>query len=336
MASKSGGEPVSWLDHVFKLHNIDRHRPHFNFRCDVCHKFFKTAKAKVHHQLLHAPVKNFACDLCGKQFARKFQVDNHLKYYCEETRHTRTTTGAHRRNHNVDGKVAKRRVMTTAVISTIDSNLSPVLASVKKSRTPQTFVCDLCGRCYTAKTSLLYHQTNHHQEAHKVQCPICSAWYDNDAGDFKQPELMPHVWFVYFVSRYVSKYIKRHIAQHSDTSVMCDKCHKPFKNEKNLKAHMKNTHLVSEAERRLACNICEKRFLYPFHLKVNLTIHPVLSWIRLNLIDYDWWLSFSATYDLSHGRQSVQMHQLCQRIPTWPVVSTAQDDLQHTIGSIVG
>lgn len=66
--------------------------------------------------------------------------------------------------------------MTSVLISKIDKNLTNLKDKNKKE--PLKFICDLCGRIYTAKTSLEYHQMNHHQDAEKqkVQCNICGGW----------------------------------------------------------------------------------------------------------------------------------------------------------------
>lgn len=180
MAFESNGESVcenctydTNIVHLPSMH----HFPCLNFRCDICQKFFKTSKAMSHHRLQHSQERNFICDLCGRDFARKFQLHNHLKYYCTGMKAKRPC----RRNRSLKdmpGATEKcpKRLMTSTVISTIDAKLSTIYAKAKHKRKPQKFVCDLCGRCYTVKTSLEYHQANHHGDANKAQCPICSAW----------------------------------------------------------------------------------------------------------------------------------------------------------------
>lgn len=139
---------------------------------------FKTAKAKSHHVLVHADEKNFSCDHCFKQFARKFLLDNHLKYYCTDSKKERRKRPKKTDGVVIDGTipVKKKRLMTHDLISKIDKNLPNIKNKQKKE--PQKFICDLCGLIYTAKTSLEYHQINHHQDAEKqkVQCNICNGW----------------------------------------------------------------------------------------------------------------------------------------------------------------
>lgn len=123
-----------------------------------------------------------------------------------------------------------------------------VNGSAKRTKYPETFTCEFCGKLFTGKErayQFYYHRNREHLREMIYKCDICAKEFWGDR------ELLAH------------------IATHTVDGHICHICGQKFNAKKNLKAHL----LIHKSVRGNICRYCDKTFRRKDHLTVHERIH---------------------------------------------------------------
>lgn len=145
---------------------------------------------------------------------------------------------------------------------------------IAKINRPKSFMCDVCGKCFTCSWTLATHKAGH-STARKFICDICGQrfkWH-NDLTNHKSR-------IHYKIRPYVCKYcgkkcgtsatLKSHLRSHSkERPYICKICQASFAQNGSLKEHMfKHT-----GDQEGNCPICNKVFKTPLRLRKHIKRH---------------------------------------------------------------
>lgn len=112
---------------------------------------------------------------------------------------------------------------------------------------PHKFLCDVCGKGFSAQSSLATHAFTHFdRELTQIQCEICGKWAKN---------------------QYALKHHKKIHGKQSPQS--CPHCEKTEYNGAELRAHIAQFHSM----RKHQCQICNKSFARPIRLREHMATH---------------------------------------------------------------
>ncbi|XP_056634937.1 zinc finger protein 585B [Diorhabda sublineata] len=203
------------------------------YKCPVCENFYPKASLQGHIRQ-HTQDRPFVCTICGKSFARKnnlqFHMKNHekkvekarLKQAAAETSFLCCTCGANFKKKSIlqqhmqthTGKLCK--CPHTGCIFTA-RKMSEINEHCKIHSDDKNFSCDLCD--YKGKTkSLLAKHMKIHREIRKFQCKHCS-----------------------FTTRN-TQHLRRHIRIHTGAKPFsCPHCDYKCSNLENLRKHVLST-----------------------------------------------------------------------------------------------
>lgn len=106
------------------------------------------------------------------------------------------------------------------------------------------WICDRCGKRFTAKSSLTEHLLRHTGERNH-KCNECGKKYK------------------------ASHDLHRHRLTHGDKKHKCTVCGKKFLLARYLKQHM----VIHTGEKKHQCYLCDKRFFTGYSLKAHMRVH---------------------------------------------------------------
>ncbi|XP_053699387.1 zinc finger protein 737-like [Sabethes cyaneus] len=139
----------------------------------------------------------------------------------------------------------------------------------------QPFECELCGKGFISATRLDYHKAKHTQEKN-FHCKICDKYFALRIQLHLHLKLhstdRPHKCPICGKGFRVRSELTGHIRFHTvEQRVKCDICGASFKSFANLYAHMK-IHDSAESG-AFQCDICNARFAKPANLTIHRKIH---------------------------------------------------------------
>ncbi|CAG9834172.1 unnamed protein product [Diabrotica balteata] len=200
------------------------------YKCPVCEKFFP--KASLHgHIRQHTQERPFVCQICNKSFARKnnlqFHIKNHEKknervkvkevtveksflcYMCGTNFKKKSILQQHMQIHT--GKLCK--CPHPGCIFTA-RKMSEINVHFKIHSNEKNFVCELCDYKGKTKAQLLKHMSIH-KDVKKYQCKECSFSTRN------------------------SQHLRRHVRVHTGAKpYSCPHCDYKCSNLENLRKHV--------------------------------------------------------------------------------------------------
>lgn len=136
-------------DYTLTLHR-KRHLGEYNFKCDVCDKCFISKHALKNRKIVHLAKKQFKCDVCERAYFYKGDLTTHIKICHPSSKQNSSEYQCRTCGHTF--RLKKR------------------LVAHLKSHTG--FLCDVCGKALTSRTSLQGHHLTHTGEK-PVVCDVC-------------------------------------------------------------------------------------------------------------------------------------------------------------------
>uniref|UniRef100_A0A3P8T8A6 Zinc finger and BTB domain containing 24 n=1 Tax=Amphiprion percula TaxID=161767 RepID=A0A3P8T8A6_AMPPE len=162
------------------------------FVCSICSKALSTKHSLQEHMNLHEGEKSFNCDKCGKTFTQKTQLKSHYRVHTGKKQNTEQTIQL---NHS----------------ERLNNHFSAINTNITRP-----FTCEICGKCFTAKSTLQTHIRIHRGEK-PYDCNICNKSFSDSSAR------------------------RRHVASHSGKKPFtCSFCSLSFTRLDNLKTHTKS------------------------------------------------------------------------------------------------
>ena len=129
--------------------------------------------------------------------------------------------------------------------------------TVHEGRKDSGYTCIKCGKSYTNRNALKYHEQTHHENI-KHTCALCGLQFSSERNLFEHSEL-------------------KHREKTQIPQFKCEKCNVNFSNRRNLDRHNRENHFEStlnleyvedmESLNILKCENCDKTFKRKFDLQ---------------------------------------------------------------------
>nr|XP_015834138.1 PREDICTED: zinc finger protein OZF isoform X23 [Tribolium castaneum] len=212
------------------------------FPCELCDKVLKSKGSYVTHKRRH--LKNFiqTCQICDMGFVTNQEYYNHmgakhgagthLCKYCGRSCYDKATLKSHEEKHAAEYKTNKFKCEFCDKTFLQEKYLRQHHVRIHIDG-GQKFVCDLCGKRVSSRTSLRDHLLMHSGQK-PIKCKLCGKGF------------------------VLKTTLKSHMRTHTgDRPYVCKECGKAFTQKAALNTHMK----YHTGERPHVCDICQAGFV---------------------------------------------------------------------------
>ncbi|XP_055311515.1 zinc finger protein 878-like [Sitodiplosis mosellana] len=280
--------------HVREVHEENRSttrrkKEEKSFQCYLCRAIFSTAKELRVHMERHerdqkceickteltldelsshlcGEKRSIGCEYCSNEFTITLQLVEHLEtahenkklYKCEKCPIFFASIGLkefHMKSHEHDAP----RPYVCKVCSRAFAKKILLRYHTERHTKIRPHLCDECGRSFASARSLDYHKNLEHNERSHVdnekrtqviQCPDCpKTFFQMDA-------------------------FKRHNVSHRENKdkYVCRICQAELQTKKSYSKHIRK-HQRTDADRKYACPLCDRKFFSSNHLKCHQKVH---------------------------------------------------------------
>ena len=164
ICGKGFAATASLKDHIKYVHEGETPPKHI---CPVCGKEFKKIQNFKAHHKAHMFGKQYQCDLCEQAFIQKESLRQHKLYRCKNA----DTLKLQKKREEDRQKFACK--MCEKVYGD-KRNLMNHIQIIHEGKT-DNFVCDICSKSFSRRTSLVAHKMLHTGEFKVFNCEHCSA-----------------------------------------------------------------------------------------------------------------------------------------------------------------
>ena len=236
-----------WEEHVESKCNV---RPS---KCEICGQEMKFRDLNLHMRYKHGQKRQFPCKVCGEKFPTKSKMKKHREmhgekpYPCETCGKAFLTKLQLEWHTDVHSGEAKHACDKCGKVFNTITNLR---GHMRGHQETEDWTCSICGKHLTAKRKIWDHKRMHEKKEEnqyrKWQCTLCGV-------TFKRKD-----------------YLKTHMEGHLDErNYSCNVCGKRFNTKKNVRSHMR-TH---ETEPKFQCDLCGKSFIRKDSFRIHKMTH---------------------------------------------------------------
>ncbi|XP_055383169.1 oocyte zinc finger protein XlCOF6-like [Condylostylus longicornis] len=256
----------------------DAHFFDLPFPCDCCTRSFaKETDLQKHKNRVHISdpeaSKLFGCKKCGSKYTYrktavkhirnvhyesrtelvKAEIDEYLIQYGQPRIEPDITKTAKKENID-EGTVHECPVChlkySRAIILKSHFARFHLSEDEKKKRKKKVYLCQQCGKKFSARSAFQYHVQTHFGEK-KFKCNECSK--------------------AYYTKHLLLSHMRKHTGDMSNRQLECEICHKKWPSKTALERHM-NVH-GQKQPRNFMCSICGNAFYSNYHLKSHMLRH---------------------------------------------------------------
>ena len=208
------------------------------FVCDYCEKKFFEKRNLVDHRVLHRSTKNFKCQICDNYYISSKSLQRHIKLHLAQNKFSCA---------QCDSKFSKKDDLDRHI------RLNHNFGETEKVEN----VCNICGRQFLKKTSLMKHMQVHikGESDEKYTCVYCKSEYN--------PKDLP-LW------KHMKESHPEELKQKSQKKELtCETCGFTTVHRQRLTRHME-TH---NPDRRFSCMYCDRMFQTTSSLLTHMMVH---------------------------------------------------------------
>ena len=278
--------------------HFNTHSSDLEFYCEISGESFKSSSNFTKDMGLSVHNENivlFPCDKCQKKFCSESDLNEHLKDHSSEMVFTCEACAKvfksnfdlmlHRFIH-VGGKLFNS-CGKCGITFDCQSSLTEHL---KNHPDAIPFVCKTCRKVFKSNFDLLSHLFDGNCKSNALSCATCKQNFSCELEFRKHRKIHPVTLFTCQTceKKYTKKeYFIRHVRKCAEDVHVCDTCGEKFHRKKSFRKHcyksqsrckpcmrqQKQDFYGRAGKEPLSCEICEKRFRYPYNLKVHLYSH---------------------------------------------------------------
>ena len=250
--------------------------------CPSCDQVFPAkTHLKRHMRKEHGPVGKltlFSCQHCKQKFVtrdslQKHEVDSHVHKcsICGESFTSASVLGRHRDQKHRDAVLTCQKC--GQLCSTKGALRKHHARHLERER--GHYACDLCGKKFTAQSTLYHHKRGIHSGLQPYHCKICDKRFNFNHSLklhlLRHKGERPHACTLCDKSYLTASHLKNHVqAVHGNIrKFQCPVCNKSFPYDNSLKMHM----MLHTGTKPFMCCICSKGFVSKSALHVHEASH---------------------------------------------------------------
>nr|XP_022914317.1 gastrula zinc finger protein XlCGF57.1-like [Onthophagus taurus] len=232
------------------------HRNYLKFCCDICNKWFSSAKQQDSHRLEHGDDRPHGCSTCGKRFRMQSALLVHARshlptdlkncYQCDQCPKrfgTRPNLMVHKRIHTgVRDYTCDQCGKSFVQKGNLDNHLLTHTAA-------RPYACTTCGKAFKTLVRLRKHGSVH-SGLKPHRCDVCGRQF-RERGTLKE-HVRIHTGAMPFTCEFCGKSFRfkgvltTHRRQHTgERPYSCLECQHHFTNWPNYNKHMKRRHGIN-------------------------------------------------------------------------------------------
>ncbi|XP_031639178.1 zinc finger protein 37A-like [Contarinia nasturtii] len=221
------------------------------FECYLCKYATLNKTDLVRHMFIHTGARSFRCSHCAKRFAKKSDLESHLKrlngkakaqvqelFTVEERLENETNSnGTEQPKGSKSGVKSKTKCEFCNYVTKYPTDL------IKHRRIhtgKKPFECNICTRRLTTKINLNQHMKTHAKQF-PFHCSICRQGFTVQLTKIAhEKNCSPHL-FECYLCKYdtiLKGSLVRHMRKHT-VSFRCSHCSKLFTTKSTLKSHLR-------------------------------------------------------------------------------------------------
>ncbi|XP_053375518.1 zinc finger and BTB domain-containing protein 24-like isoform X2 [Mercenaria mercenaria] len=240
----------------------------YNYDCFKCGKKFRNrAPLNLHIASEHNEDGGLGllCNDCGKQVDYDHELELHKKFFCKKVKKTfqciscklSFITEFEKSEHPCTKDPTKPYYCSVQDCQTFSRNVKDLTEHVTRHLGIKPFLCNICGRAFSAKKDMDRH-ADIHKESKDYVCQICGQ-------SFKSYHTMRrHVFAHKYKDRFkcdlcpyttaMRNSFNQHMIKHKQRTHKCQICEKNLRSERSLSKHIQNRHTFN---RIFTCRYCD-------------------------------------------------------------------------------